>query len=79
VYENIELPLTYRQRMSAPDRKKCVMEALERVRMAHRFGAIPHNSRAASSKPSILLADEPTGNLDPRDGEAVMELRLGIP
>src|SRR5260370_41554981 len=70
VYENIELPLTYRPRMATPDRKKRVMETLERVGMAHRFGTIPHNSRAASSKPSILLADEPTGNLDSRDGEA---------
>src|SRR5271167_1185380 len=85
VYENVELPLTYRQRMSGPDRKKRVMEALERVGMAHRIRHYPSQlsggqqqrvavARALGGKPSILLADEPTGNLDSRNGEAVMEL-----
>ena len=85
VYENVELPLTYRQRMPAPDRKKRVMEALERVGMAHRIRHYPSQlsggqqqrvavARALAGKPSILLADEPTGNLDSRNGEAVMEL-----
>ena len=85
VYENVELPLTYRQRMPAPDRKKRVMEALERVGMAHRIRHYPSQlsggqqqrvavARALGGKPSILLADEPTGNLDSRNGEAVMEL-----
>ena len=85
VYENVELPLTYRQRMSAADRKQRVMEALERVGMAHRIRHYPSQlsggqqqrvavARALGGKPSILLADEPTGNLDSRDGEAVMEL-----
>jgi putative ABC transport system ATP-binding protein len=85
VYENVELPLTYRQRMPAPERKKRVMEALERVGMAHRIRHYPSQlsggqqqrvavARALGGKPSILLADEPTGNLDSRNGEAVMEL-----
>ena len=85
VYENVELPLTYRQRMTAPERKKRVMEALERVGMAHRVRHYPSQlsggqqqrvavARALGGKPSILLADEPTGNLDSRNGEAVMEL-----
>ena len=85
VYENVELPLTYRQKMPAADRKQRVMEALERVGMAHRVRHYPSQlsggqqqrvavARALGGKPSILLADEPTGNLDSRNGEAVMEL-----
>src|SRR5467141_3063070 len=85
VYENVELPLTYRQKMPAADRKGRVMEALERVGMAHRVRHYPSQlsggqqqrvavARALGGKPSILLADEPTGNLDSRHGEAVMEL-----
>jgi putative ABC transport system ATP-binding protein len=85
VYENVELPLTYRQKMPSVDRKKRVMEALERVGMAHRVRHYPSQlsggqqqrvavARALGGKPSILLADEPTGNLDSRNGEAVMEL-----
>ncbi len=85
VYENVELPLTYRQKMPATQRKTRVMEALERVGMAHRVRHYPSQlsggqqqrvavARALSGKPSILLADEPTGNLDSRNGEAVMEL-----
>src|SRR5437016_14383294 len=85
VYENVELPLTYRQRMPAADRKGRVMEALERVGMAHRIRHYPSQlsggqqqrvavARALGGKPSILLADEPTGNLDSKNGEAVMEL-----
>src|SRR5881392_4443386 len=85
VYENVELPLTYRQKMPSADRKKRVMESLERVGMAHRVRHYPSQlsggqqqrvavARALGGKPSILLADEPTGNLDSRNGEAVMEL-----
>src|SRR6202022_877428 len=85
VYENVELPLTYRQRMPAPDRKKRVMEALERVGMAHRIRHYPSQlsggqqqrvavARALGGNPSILLADEPTGNLDSANGEQVMDL-----
>ena len=85
IYENVELPLTYRQKMPAADRKKRVMESLERVGMAHRVRHYPSQlsggqqqrvavARALGGKPSILLADEPTGNLDSQNGEAVMEL-----
>ncbi|MFZ0771473.1 MAG: ABC transporter ATP-binding protein [Candidatus Sulfotelmatobacter sp.] len=85
VYENVELPLTYRQKMPAADRKARVLESLERVGMAHRVRHYPSQlsggqqqriavARALAGHPSILLADEPTGNLDSRNGEAVMEL-----
>ncbi|HWX55566.1 MAG TPA: ABC transporter ATP-binding protein [Verrucomicrobiae bacterium] len=84
VYENVELPLTYRS-MSSPERKKRVQEALEKVGMAHRMRHYPSQlsggqqqrvavARALAGSPSILLADEPTGNLDSRNGDAVMEL-----
>ncbi len=84
VYENVELPLTYRG-MSAADRRKRVGDALEKVGMAHRAKHLPSQlsggqqqrvavARAVAGEPSILLADEPTGNLDSTNGEAVMEL-----
>ena len=84
VYENVELPLTYRG-MSSAERKKRVQEALERVGMQHRLKHYPSQlsggqqqrvavARALGGDPSILLADEPTGNLDSTNGEAVMEL-----
>src|SRR3954463_10176098 len=84
VFENVELPLTYRG-MSAGDRKTLVTQALDRVGMAHRAKHLPSQlsggqqqrvavARALAGKPSILLADEPTGNLDSRNGEAVMDL-----
>ncbi|MGH9863392.1 MAG: ABC transporter ATP-binding protein, partial [Candidatus Acidiferrales bacterium] len=84
VYENVELPLTYRG-MSSPERKQRVMEALERVGMAHRTKHYPAQlsggqqqrvavARALVGQPLILLADEPTGNLDSKNGGAVMDL-----
>jgi len=84
VYENVELPLTYRG-MNSADRKKRVMDALERVGMGHRAKHLPSQlsggqqqrvavARAVGGQPSILLADEPTGNLDSTNGEAVMNL-----
>jgi putative ABC transport system ATP-binding protein len=84
VYENVELPLTYRK-MPAAERKQRVHAALERVGMAHRERHYPSQlsggqqqrvavARAIGGKPAILLADEPTGNLDSRNGEAVMQL-----
>jgi putative ABC transport system ATP-binding protein len=85
VYENVELPLTYRAGMGAAERKQRVMESLERVRMAHRLHHYPSQlsggqqqrvavARALVGSPSVLLADEPTGNLDSKNGEAVMSL-----
>jgi putative ABC transport system ATP-binding protein len=84
VIENVELPLTYRG-MKASDRKTRAQEALERVGMGHRAKHLPSQlsggqqqrvavARAVGGRPSILLADEPTGNLDSKSGEAVMEL-----
>jgi putative ABC transport system ATP-binding protein len=84
VYENVELPLTYRG-MGSSERKQRVQQALEKVGMAHRIKHYPSQlsggqqqrvavARALVGDPSILLADEPTGNLDSKNGEAVMEL-----
>ena len=84
VYENVELPLTYR-RMSETERRRRVTNALERVGMAHRMRHFPAQlsggqqqrvavARAVTGDPLILLADEPTGNLDSVNGESVMDL-----
>jgi putative ABC transport system ATP-binding protein len=84
VFENVELPLTYRK-MKAGERRERVMEALARVGMTPRAQHYPSQlsggqqqrvavARALVGRPSILLADEPTGNLDSKNGEAVMEL-----
>jgi len=84
VWENVELPLTYRG-MSADERKRRTGEALERVSMAHRAKHLPSQlsggqqqrvavARALAGDPLILLADEPTGNLDSSNGESVMDL-----
>ena len=84
VFENVELPLTYRG-MKSSERKKRVNDALERVGMAHRAKHLPSQlsggqqqrvavARAVVGEPLILLADEPTGNLDSANSEAVMDL-----
>ena len=84
VYENVELPLTYRG-MPGSERKERVHTSLERVGMAHRMNHYPSQlsggqqqrvavARAIVGKPLILLADEPTGNLDSKNGNAVMDL-----
>ena len=85
VEENVELPLTYRDNINGAERRQRVHEALERVGMAHRMRHYPAQlsggqqqrvavARALVGKPAILLADEPTGNLDSGSGEAVMGL-----
>jgi putative ABC transport system ATP-binding protein len=84
VFENVELPLTYRG-MAADERKRRVEQALERVGMSHRARHMPGQlsggqqqrvavARAVAGDPLILLADEPTGNLDSKNGQAVMKL-----
>ncbi len=84
VYENVELPLTYRG-MAGGERKERVHASLERVGMAHRMSHYPSQlsggqqqrvavARAIVGKPLILLADEPTGNLDSKNGNAVIDL-----
>jgi putative ABC transport system ATP-binding protein len=84
IHENVELPLTYRG-MSAADRRRRVTDALEKVGMSNRANHYPPQlsggqqqrvavARAVAGDPAILLADEPTGNLDSSNGEAVMDL-----
>lgn len=85
VDENVELPLTYRSDLSKNQRKEMVKEALEKVDMAHRGKHFPSQlsggqqqrvavARAIAGNPSLILADEPTGNLDTKNAEAVMDL-----
>jgi putative ABC transport system ATP-binding protein len=84
VAENVELPLTYRG-LSAAERRRRTADALERVAMSHRARHFPAQlsggqqqrvavARAIAGEPAVLLADEPTGNLDSTNGELVMEL-----
>jgi putative ABC transport system ATP-binding protein len=84
VFENVELPLTYRGLKTTERRQRCEA-ALERVGMVHRARHLPSQlsggqqqrvavARAVAGEPALLLADEPTGNLDSKSGEAVMEL-----
>ena len=84
VFENVELPLTYRG-TSSSERKKRAMDSLERVCMGHRAKHLPSQlsggqqqrvavARALVGAPAVLLADEPTGNLDSKNGDAVMSL-----
>ncbi|MGB6485312.1 MAG: ABC transporter ATP-binding protein [Steroidobacteraceae bacterium] len=85
VFENVELALLYHRDVSARDRKTRVREALERMKIAHRARHRPQQlsggqqqrvaiARAVVSKPKLILADEPTGNLDSATGEEVMQL-----
>ena len=84
MFENVELPLTYRG-MTAEERKRRALDSLEQVGLSHRSNHYPAQlsggqqqrvavARAVAGDPAILLADEPTGNLDSRNSEAVMEL-----
>lgn len=85
IEENVELPLTYRSDLSKEQRQKMVQEALDKVDMGHRTKHFPSQlsggqqqrvavARAIAGRPSLILADEPTGNLDTKNAEAVMDL-----
>ena len=89
VFDNVELPLTFRGTGSRKERKEMVLAALEQVGMAHRLKHMPTQlsggqqqrvaiARALVHRPKVLLADEPTGNLDSKNAEMVMELLAGL-
>ena len=88
VYENIELPLLY-MKIKPADRRERILEAMEQLKLAHRQGHFPKQlsggqqqrvavARAIVGKPKLILADEPTGNLDSSNGEEIMSLLTGL-
>ena len=88
VYENIELPLLY-MKIKPADRRERILEAMEQLKLAHRQGHFPKQlsggqqqrvavARAIVGKPKLILADEPTGNLDSSNGEEIMSLFTGL-
>ncbi len=89
VLDNVELPLTFRTGLGRKERRQMAVEALEKVEMAHRLDHLPTQlsggqqqrvaiARALVGPPKVLLADEPTGNLDSRNAEMVMELLAAL-